>query len=65
VAVDPHDSSQQVTLDKWFEFELTIPETRVHAMGERAYVRFEHAAEPLAMRLYRSVRQLFLRRFTV
>jgi putative peptide zinc metalloprotease protein len=65
VAIDPRDSSQQVTLDKWFEFELLIPDTRVRAMGERAYVRFEHGAEPVALRLYREIRQLFMRRFTV
>ena len=34
-------------------------------MGERAYVRFEHGAEPVATRLYRMVRQLFMKRFTV
>jgi hypothetical protein len=28
-------------------------------------VRFEHGGEPLAGRLYRSVRQLFMRQFTV
>jgi len=28
-------------------------------------VRFEHGSEPIALRLYRSIRQLFLKRFTV
>jgi hypothetical protein len=28
-------------------------------------VRFEHDWEPLGFRLYRSVRQLFMKRFTV
>ena len=35
------------------------------ALGERVYVRFEHGSEPLAARLYRSVRQLFMTRFMV
>jgi putative peptide zinc metalloprotease protein len=29
------------------------------------YVRFEHGNEPVAWRIYRSVRQLFMRQFTV
>jgi hypothetical protein len=29
------------------------------------YVRFEHGWEPLAGRIYRSVRQLFMKQFTV
>jgi putative peptide zinc metalloprotease protein len=65
VAVDPRDTSEPKALQKWFEFELAIPETQVHTMGERAYVRFEHGSEPIASRLYRSVRQLFMKRFTV
>jgi hypothetical protein len=34
-------------------------------MGGRVYARFNHGNEPLALRLYREVRQLFLRRFNV
>jgi putative peptide zinc metalloprotease protein len=65
VAVDPRDTSEQTTLEKWFEFELAIPDSNVHVVGQRAYVRFEHGAEPVAWRIYRSVRQLFMKRFTV
>jgi hypothetical protein len=34
-------------------------------LGEHVYARFELDPEPLAARLYRSVRQLFLQRFAV
>jgi putative peptide zinc metalloprotease protein len=66
VALDPRDSSQGPTaLQGWFEVELVLPATRTYAVGERVYVRFEHGWEPLAWRWYRSVRQLFMKRFTV
>jgi len=66
VALDPRESSQGPTaLQGWFEIELELPATRTYAVGERVYVRFEHGWEPLAWRWYRSVRQLFMKRFTV
>jgi putative peptide zinc metalloprotease protein len=65
VAVDPRETREPRALKKWFELELALPETRVYALGERAHVRFEHGSEPEAWRLYRSIRQLFMKRFTV
>lgn len=65
VAVDPRETNEPKALDRWFEFELTLPGNRAHAVGVRAYVRFEHGSEAVAWRLYRSMRQLFMRRFTV
>ena len=44
--------------------ELPAELTLVNA-GGRAYVRFDHGAEPLGFQLYRRVRQLFLSRFHV
>jgi hypothetical protein len=38
---------------------------RSYVLGEHVYARFEHDPEPLAWRIYRSVRQLFLERFSV
>ena len=35
------------------------------ALGEHVYVRFEHGSEPVGWRIYRTVRQLFMRQFTV
>ena len=62
VPVDPADSDGVRTLDSVFHIELEIP-TAVPRIGGRAYVRFDHGAEPLAWQTYRRVRQLFLRQF--
>jgi putative peptide zinc metalloprotease protein len=64
-ALDPRQSKEPKTLDAWFAFELELPQTPALALGEHVYVRFEHGDEPLAGRLYRSVRQLFMRQFTL
>jgi len=64
-ALDPRQSKEPRTLDAWFEFELELPATTALVLGEHVYVRFEHGAEPLAGRIYRAVRQLFMRQFTV
>jgi putative peptide zinc metalloprotease protein len=64
-ALDPRQTKEPQTLDPWFAFELELPQTPALTLGEHVYVRFEHGAEPLAARLYRSVRQLFMRQFTV
>jgi putative peptide zinc metalloprotease protein len=64
-ALDPRQTKEPKTLDAWFAFELELPQTNALTLGEHVYVRFEHGAEPLAARLYRSVRQLFMRQFTV
>ena len=64
-ALDPRQTKEPKTLDPWFAFELDLPQTPALTLGEHVYVRFEHGAEPLAARLYRSVRQLFMRQFTV
>jgi putative peptide zinc metalloprotease protein len=64
-AADPRDPDRPKALDKWFEFELELPSTLTPVLGEHVYARFEHASEPLAWRAYRSLRQLFMKRFTV
>ena len=64
-AVDPRESKAPKTLNSWFEFELELPATQAFVLGEHVYVRFEHGTEPVAWRLYRSVRQLFMKRFSV
>ena len=63
--VDPHESKEPKALNTWFEFELELPATQAFVLGEHVYVRFEHGSEALAWRLYRSVRQLFMKRFSV
>jgi putative peptide zinc metalloprotease protein len=65
VAVDPGKSDAPVALQGWFEFELELLATRSYAVGERVYLRFEHGWEPLAWRIGRSVRQLFMKQFAL
>jgi len=64
-AIDSRDTSKPQMLDTWFEFELALPATRAFVLGEHVYARFEHAPEPVIRRIYRSVRQLFLKQFAV
>ncbi|NMG48066.1 PqqD family peptide modification chaperone [Azoarcus communis] len=67
IGLDPTDSGQSPrALVPLFQFEIrfsgpSIPQT----LGNRVHVRFVHAAEPLASQWYRSVRQVFLKRFAV
>jgi putative peptide zinc metalloprotease protein len=63
--VDPHESKEPKALNTWFEFELELPATQAFVLGEHVYVRFEHGSEAVAWRMYRSVRQLFMKRFAV
>jgi putative peptide zinc metalloprotease protein len=65
VATDPRQADAPTALARWFEFELELPGKPSRALGERVYVRFEHGWEPLAWRVGRSVRQLFMKRFAV
>jgi putative peptide zinc metalloprotease protein len=64
-ALDAQNSKKAKTLNTWFEFDLELPRTHAFVLGEHVYARFELGSEPLFWRIYRSVRQLFLRRFAV
>ena len=60
-AVDPMDPEGLRTLERIFQFDLSLPEdATIHAAGERVHVRFDHGAEPVAQRTYRAFRRLFL-----
>ena len=64
--VDPQDEQGTRTLDPIFQFDLSLPPgTDIDNAGGRAHVRFDHGSEPLAQQWYRSLRQLFLRQFTI
>lgn len=66
VAVDPRDPEGRQTLERVFEFEVALPdEAPTQFLGNRVYVRFDHGYEPIGLQLYRSLRQLLLRRFSV
>lgn len=59
---DPRDPK---ALNTWFQFELDLSGAQSLVLGEHVYVRFEHGWEPLAWRIYRSARQLFMKQFLV
>jgi putative peptide zinc metalloprotease protein len=63
--LNPADAQTAKTLNTWFDFELEVPGTLAFVLGEHVYARFEHDPEPVAWRIYRSIRQLFLERFAV
>jgi len=64
--LDPRDTSGARTLQAVFQFELTIIGTdAAELVGRRTWVRFDLGTEPLPARWYRSLRQLFLKRFSV
>ncbi len=66
IALDPRSSEHPQALEPLFNFEVKLP-PRVGDLhiGGRVHVRFDHGSEPLANQLYRSVRRLFLKRFSV
>jgi len=65
-AVDPRDPNGLETLERVFEFELILPsDAPTGFLGNRVYVRFDHGFEPIGLQLYRSLRQLLLRQFSV
>jgi putative peptide zinc metalloprotease protein len=66
IAIDPRDMPGIKAFQKFFLFDILLPPPeRFYNVGGRVYVRFDHGREPLAYRWYRSLRQLFLRRFNV
>lgn len=65
-ATDPTDQNGRKTLERVFEIEISLPpEGHTEYLGTRMYVRFDHGYEPLGLQAWRSLRQLFLRRFGV
>jgi putative peptide zinc metalloprotease protein len=64
--VDPADADGLRTLEPFFQLDLALPrDADVGEIGGRVYVRFDHGSEPMALRTYRSLRRLFLRRIGV
>jgi putative peptide zinc metalloprotease protein len=64
--VDPEDPDGLRSLDPVFQLDVQIPRGLAsHRIGERAYVRFEHGAEPLGVRAWGALRRLLLRRLGV
>jgi putative peptide zinc metalloprotease protein len=67
VVADPRDRDGMRSLQRSFQFDIELPATEKRGapalFGSRVFVRFEHAAAPLAAQWYRSLRQIFLSRF--
>ena len=67
IAVDPRDPKGLRTLERVFELDVELLNPPAHALpfGQRVHLRFEHAAEPLAVQAGRALRRLLLRHFDV
>ncbi len=65
IAVDATQPGGVQVKEKIFLLDLRLQDVeRSGHFGERAYIRFHHPAEPLAMRWYRSLQQVFIRHFS-
>ena len=66
ILVDPRDPKGVTAIQKVFQVDVELPAAagRVN-VGGRAYVRFDHGWQPLAVQWYLALRQLFLARFNV
>lgn len=64
VATDPRDQTGRKALNSYFEYELALPAAFPYRfIGSRVSVRFAHPSEPIAARMWRGVRRLFLAYF--
>ena len=65
-ALDPTAKSGDVSLAPFFELDVVLPQGALEGhWGERVWLRFDHGGSPIAARLYRGFRQVFLKRFNV
>lgn len=61
LAADPRDPNGLKTLARTFQFELQLePGAEALRFGTRAHVRFQHHPQPLAVQLWRRLRQVLL-----
>lgn len=66
VATDPRDAKAPKALQRMFQLDVELAgDVQFHQFGQRVFVRFEHQPVPLAMQWYRTIRLLFLSRFSV
>jgi putative peptide zinc metalloprotease protein len=64
--VDPSAKDGETSLGAFFEIDIELPDgVTLDRWGERAHVRFDHGATPLAVQFYRTIRQVFLTHFNV
>jgi len=66
IPVDPADPEGRHALTTFFQLDISVPhQISDPHIGERVYVRFDYGTMPVGMQWYRSLRQLFLKRFHV
>ena len=65
IALDPSAKDEIQALENWFQFDLQLPSSAHGRVGERVYVRFEHSYEPLGELLWRNIRRVFLKQFSI
>ena len=66
IPVDPRDSQGVRTLERYFEFELRVPEEHgTEFLGQRVRVKIDHGWEPMGFQIWRALRQLFIRLYDV
>ena len=66
IPTDPRDTKGARTLQRTFQFDVELDDTPgFDQFGQRVMVRFDHPGSPLLGQVFRSVRLLFLSRFSV
>jgi len=66
IAVDPRDPDGRTTIERVFEMEVALAESvPTDYLGRRMHVRFDHGWSPVGVQMYRALRQVFLKRFSV
>lgn len=63
IALDPSQNNKPQSFRKNFLFDVDLSGTTLRRVGERAFVRFDHPPETVAMRLYRNIRRVLIKRF--
>lgn len=65
-AVDPRDPDGRATIERVFEMEVDLGDALpADYLGRRMHVRFDHGYEPVGIQMYRALRQVFLKQFSV
>jgi putative peptide zinc metalloprotease protein len=66
IVLDPAHPDKPRPIEPLFHFDLRTTTTQLPPLlAERIFVRFDHGLEPVAFRIARGIRQLFLRQFGV
>jgi putative peptide zinc metalloprotease protein len=63
IPTDPGDKEGRQTLAPVFLIDVAVRDTQLERVGGRAWVRFDHGFEPLAMQFFRRGSQLILKHF--